>query len=101
MNINIIGKTFKFDYGDSAYAIFIKSDTILHWKLIKGEYEGIHEDDETYYLSHIADNIIFLSWVEASGLGLYNILNFNTNELTTHARESKETFINKGTVKET
>ena len=96
----IIGKTFDFDYGESAYSISIKTDSELHWELTKGEYPGPQKGDEKYYVSKVSDGIVFISWVENSGLGLYNIMNFNTHELITHAREKGVTYINKGTLKE-
>ena len=96
--LSIVGSKFTFDYGDSAYEISIRSETKLHWKLVKGQYDGPQEDTETYYLSRIAPGILFVSWVEASGLGLYNVLNFNDSTLTTHARQAAATHVNSGKV---
>lgn len=96
----IIGKTFNFDYGQSAYSISIKSKSELHWELIKGEHPGPQKGNEKYHVSKVSDGILFISWTESSGLGLYNVMNFNTNELTTHGNEKGMTFIYKGIVKE-
>ncbi len=94
----MVGSTYLFDCGDSAYEITIESGTELHWKLFKGDYPGPQEDQETYYKSKIADGIVLMSWIEASGLGVYNVLNFNNSTVTTHAREGDTTHINKGKV---
>jgi hypothetical protein len=56
---NIIGKTYLFEYGDYAYDITISSDNSLHWKLVKGSFEGPDNGDNPYLLSKIADGIIF------------------------------------------
>jgi len=96
--VMIIGKVFLFDYGQSSYSISIKSESELHWELIKGEHPGPQKGNEKYHVSKISDGIIFISWIESSGLGLYNVMNFNTNELTTHGSEKGMTYIYKGTV---
>ena len=95
-HLEFVGSKFTFDYGESAYEISIQSETKLHWMLVKGQYDGPQEDTETYYFSKIAPGILFVSWVEASGLGLYNVLNFNDSTLTTHARHGDTTYINNG-----
>ena len=71
----------------------------MYWELIKGEHPGSKKGHEKYYVSKVSDGIIFISWVESNGLGLYNVMNFNTNELTTHGSEKRMTYIYKGTVK--
>lgn len=82
---DIIGKTYLFDYGSYAYDITITSDKSLHWKLVKGSFEGPDKGDNQYLSSKIADGIIFLSWKEKSGYQFYNLMNLNTGKLTTHA----------------
>ena len=97
---NLVGKQFEFDYGDYAYAITIVSESELNWELTKGDYPGPKNGNETYYLSEVTDEITFISWVEASGLGVYNVLNFSSSELYTHAREKESTFVNIGKIVE-
>jgi len=94
---NIIGKTYLFDYGIYAYDIKITSDTSLHWKLVKGNFEGPDNGDNPYLSSAIADGIIFLSWKEESGMQFYNLMNLNTGKLTTHANTDGMA-VNMGTV---
>ncbi|MBZ0106784.1 MAG: hypothetical protein K8H84_14305 [Sulfuricella denitrificans] len=94
---NIIGKTYVFDYGDFAYDVTISSDKSLHWKLVKGSFEGSPDNgDNPYLLSKIADGIIFLSWKEESGMQYYNVINFKTGKLTTHGNDAS--YVNTGTV---
>jgi len=98
--IRIIGKAFNFDYGKFAYAISIKSDSELHWELIKGEHLGPQKGYEKYFVSKVSDGIVFISWIESNDLGLYSVMNFNTNELITHGSKKEMTSIYKGTVNE-
>jgi len=94
----MIGQTYLFDYGDSAYEIKIIDDKTLNWKLVKGEYSGPHEDNDNYISSDVSSDIIFISWEEKSGLGLYNIIDLKSHKLITHAREGNQFFINTGKV---
>uniref|UniRef100_UPI004056F954 MoaF-related domain-containing protein n=1 Tax=Candidatus Electrothrix sp. TaxID=2170559 RepID=UPI004056F954 len=82
---DIVGKTYLFDYGEYAYDITITSDKSLHWKLVKGSFEGPSTGDNPYLSSKIADNVLFISWKEESGYQFYNVMDLNTGKLTTHA----------------
>ncbi len=94
---NIVGKTYLFDYGAYAYDITITSDKLLHWKLVKGTFEGPDNGKNPYLSSEVADDIIFISWKEESGYQFYNLLNLNTGKLTTHAN-ADDMSVNTGTV---
>jgi hypothetical protein len=82
---DIVGKTYLFDYGEYAYDITITSDKSLHWKLVKGSFEGPSTGENPYLSSKIADGIFFISWKEESGYQFYNIMDLKTGKLTTHA----------------
>lgn len=82
---DIVGKTYLFDYGEYAYDITITSDKSLHWKLVKGSFEGPSTGDNLYLASTIADGVLFISWKEESGYQFYNVMDLNTGMLTTHA----------------
>ena len=82
---DIVGKTYLFDYGVYAYDITITSDKSLHWKLVKGSFEGPSTGDNPYLASTIADGVLFISWKEESGYQFYNVMDLNTGKLTTHA----------------
>lgn len=94
---SIIGKTYLFDYGDFAYDVTISSEKSLHWKLVKGSFEGSPDSGDNHYLlSKIANGIIFLSWKEESGMQYYNVINLKTGKLTTHGNDG--TYVNTGKV---
>jgi len=94
---DIIGKTYLFDYQDYAYEIEIKSAESLHWRLVKGAFEGPKEGSNPYLASRIADGILFISWIEESGMQFYNLMDLNSGTLTTHANV-EGLFINMGKV---
>lgn len=94
---DIVGKTYLFDYGEYAYDITITSDKSLHWKLVKGSFEGPSTGDNPYLSSTIADNVVFISWKEKSGYQFYNVMDLNTGKLTTHAN-ADGMFVNMGKV---
>ncbi|MCI5125398.1 MAG: hypothetical protein D3925_13225 [Candidatus Electrothrix sp. AR5] len=94
---DIIGKTYLFDYGEYAYDITITSDKSLHWKLVKGSFEGPSTGDNPYLSSTIADGVLFISWKEASGYQFYNVMDLKTGKLTTHAN-ADGMFVNMGKV---
>ena len=94
---SIIGKTFLFDYGSYAYDITITSNKSLHWKLVKGSFEGPDQGNNSYLSSKIDDGIIFISWKEESGMQFYNLMDLNTGKLTTHANAGGMS-VNMGTV---
>ncbi len=93
----IVGKTYLYDYGEYAYDITITSKDSLHWKLVKGSFEGPAKGDNPYMASQISDGVIFLSWREESGYQFFNIMNLITGILTTHA-DTDGMFINMGKV---
>lgn len=78
--LSIVGKTFEYDYGDSAYRVEYKSASILHWKAIKGEEIG-RESDETYVLQQLNPYTFFLSWIEKDGLGASVVLNLKEKKI--------------------
>lgn len=78
--LSIVGKTFEYDYGNSAYRVEYKSASILHWKAIKGEEIG-RESDETYVLQQLNLYTFFLSWIEEDGLGASVVLNLKEKKI--------------------
>ena len=98
---DIIGKTYEFNYSDEyVYHIKFESDSTVNWKLVKGEFPRATEETDKYIATQVSENVLFVSWVEKSELGYCNIMDFNTNNLTTHARQDNSVFVNPGKFKE-
>ena len=66
--------------------------------MTKGDSPGPNEGNETYFLTEITEDIAFISWVEASGLGIYTVINLKSSELFTHARDKGTTHVSVGPV---
>ncbi|WP_068942762.1 phenolic acid decarboxylase [Chryseobacterium timonianum] len=97
---DFVGKTFEFNYKEKfVYQIKFESDSMVKWKLVRGDFPGPKEETDPYIYSQISDHVVFISWVEKSGLGFSNILDFSTGKLTTHARQENSVHINPGKFK--
>ncbi len=95
---DLMGKTFEFRYASEIYHITIQSDETLLWELKKGEFEGPSSGTESYIHSELYPGVHFISWTEATGLVLCNVIDFNTMVLTTHGNHDGEMFVNPGTI---
>lgn len=82
---DLTGKIYLYDYGSYAYEINILSTQELHWKLVKGSFEGAVSGKNAYVISQISEDLIFISWMEDSGYKFYNLMDFKSGKLTTHA----------------
>ena len=90
-----LGTNFRFIYSDETYRINILSDTSLHWTREVGDNVG-QSDEESYVLDVLSEDLIMLSWVEADGLGLSNVMNLSDGNLVTHANHGRDVFQNRG-----
>ena len=61
------------------------SKDVLNWKLVKGKFEGPATGKNPYVASKIGNGLVYLSWKEESGYQFFNLMDFNTGTLTTHA----------------
>lgn len=92
---SIVGTSFQFFYSDETYRIDVKSEKRLRWTRVAGDEVG-QSDEETYVFDLLSPEIILLTWIEADGLGLSNVLNVRDGTLITHANHGREVFQNKG-----
>lgn len=97
---DLIGKTYEWEYKEATYQITLKSDSTIHWKLIKGIYPGPTEETDKYVSSKIDDHKLFISWVENSGLGVHSVVDFKTMNLYTQGSQDGHLYVNPGTIKE-
>ncbi|RBQ30633.1 hypothetical protein CRU92_11470 [Arcobacter sp. FW59] len=95
--ISLAGKIFEYDYGTAGYRVEYKSDDVLHWKAIKGEETG-RESDEAYKMQKLGENVYFVSWVEADGLGVSIVLNLKENKVNAFLKIDREIIPLSGTV---
>ncbi len=68
--------------GETEYAVRFDSDNTLHWACITGEEKG-RSADETVTRIVIRPDVHFLSWTEADGLVVMQVLDFTA--MSVHA----------------
>ena len=91
----LIGKTLVFEYTSDTYRIEVLSNARLHWTQLRGDTPG-KGDDEDYVYSLLSDDLGLITWIEADGLGLSNVLNFAEATVTTHANMGRTVYLDPG-----
>ena len=92
---DLIGRSFCFEYSSETYLIEVLDGEKLRWTQERGPKVG-SGDTENYVFSEIAGETVLLTWIEADGLGLSNVLNFASGTVTTHANVGRDVFVNPG-----
>ena len=95
---SLIGKTIEYRYGESVYHVTLDSDSTLHWEAMAGEEKGAFEK-ETYVAEFIEPNIFFISWGEANGINVSQILDFNKGIVYNHLIRNREASMMQGEIK--
>ncbi|MBL7857404.1 MAG: hypothetical protein JNM57_06925 [Cyclobacteriaceae bacterium] len=80
---DLIGRTIEYQYGESIYHVTFDSDTTLHWEAVAGEEKGAYEK-ETYVLEFLARQTIFITWGEANGIGVSQVLDIERGIVYNH-----------------
>lgn len=97
--INLAGKKLEYNYGDYIYHLDFKTDTTLYWKCVEGDEKG-KEADETYKTQRLNNHTLFVSWVEADGLGVSQVINLKDYKINCYLKIDKEIIPLNGTIKE-
>lgn len=94
----LAGNAFEYNYGDTVYRIHFKSEDTLHWHCVEGDEKG-SEADETYHVHQLADNTFFISWIEADGTGVSQVLNLDEMSIHCFLKIDKDCIPLSGSVK--
>ena len=78
-----VGKTYVYDYGDARYEVKCLTDTTLRWECVFGEEKGRQETDR-YYQKELEGNSVFVTWSEADGIGVSQVIDFNKNKVQSY-----------------
>lgn len=78
-----VGQTYVYDYGDARYEVKYLTDTTLHWECVFGEEKG-RQETERYYQKILAGNSVFVTWAEADGIGVSQVIDFNKNKVQSY-----------------
>ena len=92
VNVNpkdLIGKTIEYTYGESVYHVVFDTDSTMHWQAMAGDEKGAYEN-EVYFMESIGDNKLFITWDEANGIGVAQVLDFNQGKVYNHLLQDRK-----------
>lgn len=92
----LINKTIEYRYGENIYHVTFTNKHEMQWLAVSGEEEG-HGDVERYEIVAIDSAKIFITWGEANGTGVSQVLDFESGMVYNHLIRSRE--ISSGTGK--
>lgn len=95
--VDLVGKTIVYRYGESVYHLTIDGPSDLHWEAIAGEEKGAYEK-EKYKIVSIDDRKLFITWGEANGIGVSQVLDFDKGIVYNHLLRGREVSIGEGEI---
>ena len=95
--VNIIGKTIEYRYGESVYHVHIDNESEMHWEAMAGDEKGVKEE-ETYKMHRLDDQVIFITWGEANGIGVSQVLDFKKGIVYNHLLRGRDVSISTGEI---
>lgn len=98
MPADLIGKTIEYTYGEDIYHVTIDSDSLMHWEAMAGAEKGALEN-ETYIIEPIADGSLFITWGEANGIGVAQVLDFKRGVVYSHLLNGRDVKYGHGKIK--
>lgn len=97
--MTLTGKKVEYNYGDYIYHLDFISEDQLRWECVEGDEKG-KSDTEKYATQRLNDHTFFLSWVEADGLGVSQVLNMKDMKINCYLKIDKDIIPLSGTVKQ-
>jgi len=83
MEQSLIGKTIEYRYGENVYHVTLDTDSTLHWEAKAGDEIGARES-ETYVAEWLDPQKLFITWGEANGIGVSQVLDFERGQVHNH-----------------
>ncbi|MFZ9982355.1 MAG: MoaF-related domain-containing protein [Cyclobacteriaceae bacterium] len=94
---DLVAKTIEYRYGEDVYHVTIDSDSTMHWEAVAGSEKGALEY-ETYIIESIDDSRMFITWSEANGIGVSQILDFENGLVYNHLIKGRNVSKNMGEI---
>jgi len=94
---DLVGKTIEYRYGESIYHVTLDTDSTMHWEAIAGEEKGVYEN-ETYIIESLDDARLFITWSEANGIGVAQVLDFEKGQVYNHLLKGRAVSNNMGEI---
>ena len=70
----------------------------MHWEAVSGDEKGVKED-ETYKIESIGNNRLFITWGEANGIGVSQVLDFENGIVHNHLLRGRDISIGRGEIR--
>ena len=80
---DLVGQTIEYRYGESIYHVTLDTDSTMHWEAMAGDEKGVKEN-ETYFMESIDDSKMFITWGEANGIGVAQVLDLEKGVVYNH-----------------
>lgn len=87
--MTLVGKTIEYHYGENKYQVRFDSDSTLSWMAVAGDEIGAYED-EIYFSEWVGDHLLFITWGEANGIGVSQILDLEKGKVYNHLLRGRE-----------
>jgi hypothetical protein len=94
----LIGKTIEYRYGENIYHVLLDTDSTLHWEAKAGDEIGARES-ETYVAEWIDPQKLFITWGEANGIGVSQVLDFERGQVYNHLLRGREATMGTGEIR--
>ena len=95
---DLIGKTIEYRYGEDVYHVTIESKSEMYWEAMAGGEKGVREE-ENYKSEFIDKQKLFITWGEANGIGVSQILDFEEGVVHNHLLRGRDISIGRGEIK--
>jgi hypothetical protein len=70
----------------------------MHWEAMAGDEKGALED-ETYIIESVDDSKMLITWGEANGIGVSQVLDFEKGIVYNHLLRGRDLTIGRGEIK--
>jgi hypothetical protein len=97
-SLDLVGKTIEYRYGESVYHVTFDSGTTMHWEAITGDETGVKEN-ESYVAEWIDSKKLFISWGEANGIVVSQILDFEKGKVHNHLVRNRQPSMGEGQIR--
>ena len=69
--------------------VILDTDSTLHWVGVQGGEKGV-TGDETYFMESLDSSRIFISWDEANGIAVSQVLDFEQGKVYNHLMQDRK-----------
>ena len=94
---DLTGKTIEYRYGESIYHVTIDTDSTMHWEAMAGDEEGA-KYEEKFKWHQLDEHRVFITWGEANGIGVSQVLDFESATVYNHLLRGRNISIGTGQV---